>query len=115
MLVQPEAAEQRDDDVSEGRGWHDEGEISPAEGCHVTGEEADEQDDAGDGVHVEESAEEQAEVVEIDRAYLRHAVRKQRVTHRCGEHDGDEDGVLGWLEGGLHLDSCCLASTACRI
>ena len=48
MLVQPEAAEQRDDYVAECGGGHDEGEVGPAEGGHVAGEEADEQDDSGD-------------------------------------------------------------------
>jgi hypothetical protein len=36
-------------------------------------------------------------------ADLRHAVREQGVADGCGEHDGEEDEVLGGLEGVLHF------------
>jgi len=54
MLVQPKTAEQGDEDIAKGSRWHDEGEVGPREGGHVRGEEADEQDDAGNDVQVEE-------------------------------------------------------------
>ena len=101
--MQPETAEERDDDVAEGGGGHDEGEVGPGERGHIAGEEADEQHDAGDYVWIGEGVEEQAEVVEVDGADLRHTAREERVTYRCGEHDGEKDGVLGELEAMLHL------------
>ena len=55
VLVQPEAAEEGDDDVAEGGGGHDEGEVGPGERGHIAGEEADEQDDAGGDEGIEES------------------------------------------------------------
>jgi hypothetical protein len=30
-------------------------------------------------------------------------VREKRVADGCSEHDGDEDGVLGWAEAVGHL------------
>jgi hypothetical protein len=42
-------------------------------------------------------------MMEVDCAHLRHAAGEERVSYGCGEHDGDEDGVLGWLESVLHL------------
>ena len=88
VLVEPEAAEERDDDVAEGSGGHDEGEISPGERGHIAGEEADEQDDAGDDVRVGEGVEEEGEMVEIDGADLSHAAREKSVAYGSGEHDG---------------------------
>ena len=40
--------------------------------------------------------------MEVDGADLRHAAGEKRVADRCGEHDGDEDGVLGGLEAVGH-------------
>ena len=94
VLVQPEAAEEGDDDVAEGRGGHDEGEVGPGEGGHVAGKEADEQDNADVDEGVEERVPEQAEVVDVDGTDLSHAAREQGVSDGCGEHDADEDGVL---------------------
>src|SRR6201999_559993 len=93
VLVQPEAAEEGDDDVAEGGGGHDEGEVGPGERGHVAGEEADEQDDAEVDEGVEERVPEEAEVVQVDGADLGHATGEQGVTDRGGEHDADEDGV----------------------
>ena len=45
-LMEPEAGEQGDDDVAEGRGGKDEGEVGPGERGEIAGEEADEQRDA---------------------------------------------------------------------
>ena len=50
--MQPEAAEERDDDIAEGRSGHDEGEVGPGERGHIAGEEAYEEDDSGDDVGV---------------------------------------------------------------
>jgi hypothetical protein len=102
VLVQPEAAEERDDDVAEGGGGHYEGEVCPGERGHVAGEEADEQDDADVDEGVEERVPEQAEVVEVDGADLGHAAGEQGITDRGGEHDADEDGVLRGFEAVLH-------------
>ncbi len=41
-------------------------------------------------------------MVQIDLADLRHAAGEQGVSYGCGEHDGDEDGVLRGLQGVLH-------------
>src|SRR5260370_42298274 len=75
VLVQPEAAEQRDDDVAEGGGGHDEGEVGPGEGSHVAGEETGEQDDAGRHEGVEERGPETVSVMMSDRADRCHDVR----------------------------------------
>ena len=40
---------------------------------------------------------------EVDRADLGHAAGEQGVADRSGEHDGNEDRVLRWFEGVLHL------------
>ena len=73
LFVQPEASHERDDDVAEGGGGHDEGEVGPAEGGGVAGEEADEEEDSGVYERVEESVPEEGEVVEIDGTDLAHA------------------------------------------
>src|SRR5579875_3916371 len=109
MLVQPESAEQRDDDVSEGRGWHYKGEIGPAQRRHVACEKADQQHNAGENVWIGERMKEQTEMVQVNWAHLAHAVREQHVSNRSCEHDGGEDGVLGGLELVLHeekVNSC---------
>ena len=95
VFVQPEAAEQGDYDVSEGRCGHDEGEIGPGEGGHVAGEEAYEEKDSGGDEGVEEGMPEKVKVLEVDGANLGHSAGEEGVAYRCGEHDGDEDGVLG--------------------
>ena len=102
VLVQPEAAEERDDDVAEGGGGHDEGEVGPGERGHVAGEEADEQDDAEVDEGVEERVPEEVEVVEVDGADLGHAAGEQGVADGGGEHDADEDGVLRGFEAVGH-------------
>lgn len=101
LLMQPEAAEQRDDDVTEGSGGHDEGEVGPAEGGGVAGEEADEENDSCVDEGVEEGVPEEREVVHVDGSDLAHASREQGVADGCGEHDGNEDGVLRGLKGVL--------------
>src|ERR1700733_8991324 len=73
VFMQPEAAEERDNDIPEGGGGHDEGEIGPGERSHVAGEEADEEHDSGNDVGVGEGVKEKREMVEIDRADLGHA------------------------------------------
>src|SRR5258708_3057891 len=54
VFVQPEATEEGDDDVAEGGGGHDEGEVGPGERGHIAGGEADEEDDSGEDVGVGE-------------------------------------------------------------
>ncbi len=88
MLVEPEAAQQSDDDVAEGGRGHDEGEVGPGERGHVAGEEAYKQNDAGGDERIEESVPETVEVMEVDGADLGHAVRKKCVADGGGEHDG---------------------------
>ena len=95
VLVEPKTAEECDDDVAKGGGRHDEGEIGPGERGHVTGEETDEEHDAGDDVGVEEGVEEKPEVIEVDGADLGHATGQEGVADRGGEHDAEEDDVLG--------------------
>jgi hypothetical protein len=48
--------------------------------------------------------EEESKVVEVDRADLGHAAGEESVADRCGEHDGEEDGVLGGTEAVLHAE-----------
>ena len=102
VFVQPETAEQRDDDVAEGGRGHDEGEVGKGERGHVGGEEADEQDDADVDEGIEERVPEEWEVVEVDGADLLHAVGEEGVADGGGEHDAEEDGVLRGLEAVGH-------------
>lgn len=102
VFVQPEAAEESDDDVSEGGGGHDEGEVGEGERGHVAGEEADEQDDANVDEGVEEGVPEEREVMEVDGADLLHAVGEEGVADGGGEHDAEEDGVLRGFEAVGH-------------
>ena len=95
VLMKPEAAEERDDDIAKGGGGHDEGEVCPGERGHVTGEEPDEEHDAGDDVGVEKGVEEKPKVMEVDGADLGHATGQKGVADRGGEHDAEEDDVLG--------------------
>ncbi len=103
LLMQPEFAEHGNDDVAEGGGGHHEGEVGPAERGGVAGEEADEQDNAGVDEGVEERLPEEAKVVHVYCADLGHAAGEEGVAYRCGEHDGDQDGVLGGLEDVFHF------------
>ena len=100
--MQPEATEERDDHVAEGGGGHDKGEVGPGERGHVAGKEADEEDDAEIDEGIEESVPEQAEVVDVDGPDLGHAAGEQGVAHGGGEHDAEEDGVLGGFEAVGH-------------
>ena len=102
-LVQPEAGEQGDDDVAEGGGGQDEGEVGPAERGEIAAEEADQEDDAGDDPGVLERDEQHAEMVQGDGADLGHAVREERVSDRGGEHDGEQDEVALRGECVLHV------------
>lgn len=92
--MQPEAAEQRDDDVTEGGGGHNEGEVGPTEGGGVAGEEADEENDSCVDEGVEESVPEEREVVQVHGTDLAHAAREKGIAYGCRQHDGDEDGIL---------------------
>jgi len=103
VFVEPEAAEERDDDVAEGGGRHDEGEVGPGERGHIADEEADEKDDAGGDEGVEEGMPEERQVVEVDWANLGHATGEESVADRCSEHDGQQDEITLGGEGVLHL------------
>ena len=48
LLMQPEAGQERDDDIGEGGGGKHEGDISPRERSQVGGEESDKENDAGE-------------------------------------------------------------------
>ncbi len=104
MLVQPETAEQGDEDIAKGSRWHDEGEVGPGEGGHVRGEEAHEQDDASNDVQIEECVIQQGQVMDVDWADLRHSAREQRVTEGRGDDYGEQDGVLLEGEAMFHVD-----------
>src|ERR1700722_13363535 len=80
VLVEPEAAEERDDHVAEGSGGNDEGEIGPGGGRHVAGEEADEERDSGDDVGIAQGVEEKAQVVKVDGPDLRHATGEEGIS-----------------------------------
>ena len=103
VLVEPEAAEERDDHVAEGSGGHDEGEIGPGERRHVAGEEADEERDSGDDVGIAQGVEEKAQVVKVDGPDLRHATGEEGISDGGSEHDGKQDGVLGGSKAVCHL------------
>lgn len=100
--MQPEAAEERDDDVAEGGGGHDEGEVGPGERSHVAGEKEDEEDDSGIDEGVEERVPEEAEVIEVDGADLGHAAGEESVANGGSQHDADEDRVLRGFEAMSH-------------
>ena len=72
VFMQPETAEQRDHDVAEGGGRHDEGQVGPGQSDHIAGEESDQEDDAGDDVQVEDGVKKNAEVVRVDGGHLAH-------------------------------------------
>ncbi len=110
LFMQPEAAKKSDDDVTESSGGHNKSEIGPTERGCVTGEEADEQDDAGVDEGIEEGVPEQAEMMEVDLTDLFHAAGEQGVAYGCGEHDGDEDGVLRGFEAVGHYSYFTLPS-----
>jgi hypothetical protein len=103
MLMLPEVGEKRDDDVSEGGGREDKGEVGPGESSELAGEETEEQEDSGDDPRVFQGGEEEAETGEADGAYLRHAVGEEGVTDGGGEHDGQEDEIALGGEGVFHL------------
>lgn len=96
MLTQPEMGEEGDNDVAEGGGGEDEGEVGPRERGEVAGEKAEEAEDAGDHPGVGEGVEQEAEVLEANGANLGHAVGEEGVSDAGGEHDGEEDEVAGW-------------------
>ena len=95
MLVQPEMAEQRNDNITKGSRRHHEGEVGPRKCGHVAGEESDEEKDSGGDKWIEEGVPEETEMMKIDGANLGHATGEQRVANRCSEHNSDENGVLG--------------------
>ncbi len=101
VLMQPKAAEQRHDDVAEGRGGHQVGEVGPAERGEVAGEERNEQQDAADDPEVLHGDKEQAEVVKVDLPDLGHAMGEEGVADGGRQHDGGEDGVLRGFEAVL--------------
>ena len=105
VLVLPEVGEERDDDVAEGGGGEDEGEVGPGERGEIAGEEAEEEEDSGDDPGVAEGGEEEMEVGEGDGAHLGHAVGEEGVSYGGGEHDAEEDQVALGGEGVLHLFS----------
>ena len=102
--MQPELSEERDDDVTKSRGRHDEAKVGPAESGRVTGKKADKKNDPCFDERVEEGSPEQREVVDVDVADLRHAAGEERIADGGGEHDGDQDGVLGRFEAVSHCD-----------
>ena len=99
--MQHEVAEEGDEDVAEGGGGHDEGEVCPGEGSHVAGEEPYEEEDADDDVGIGEGVEEKGEVVDVGWADLGHAFAEQGVAEGGGEDYCEEDGVLA---GGEAVD-----------
>ena len=44
----------------------------------------------------------QPEMMQVDRADLRHAARQQRISDRRGEHDGEQNEIPLRCEGVLH-------------
>ena len=102
VFMKPEAAEKRDDDITESSGRHHKCEVSPRESGHVTGEETDKKDDAGGDEGIEESVPQAVEVLEVNRAYLGHAVGKKGVADRSREHDGEQNEITPGVEGVLH-------------
>ncbi len=106
VLVLPEVSEQSDDDVAEGGGGKDEGEVGPGERGEVAGEEAEQAKDAGYDPNIREGVQEQSQVRERDGAYLGHAVRKEGVADRGSEDDREQDQVAGWGEGVSHGARC---------
>jgi hypothetical protein len=103
VLVEPEAAEECDDNVAEGGRGHDEGEISPGKRRHVAGEETDEKEDARGDEGVEESVPEAVEVMKINGTYLGHATGEESVTDRGCEHDGQQNEITLGRKGVLHV------------
>ena len=64
--MEPEAGEEFDDDVAEGCGGKDKGEVGPGERGEVAGEEADEKSDAESDPGSEDCGEKFKRVGEVD-------------------------------------------------
>ena len=103
VLMEPEAAEKSDDDVAEGGGGHDEGEVGPGKRRHVAGEETDEEEDARGDEGVEESVPETVEMVKINGTDLGHATGEESITDRGCEHDGQQNEIALGRKGVLHV------------
>ena len=91
--MQPESAEQCDDNVPKCRGWHNECQVGPAEGGHVAGKESDEQQDSDVDVGIEQRMPQQAQVVHVYGADISHAPRQQGIAKRSGQRYGEQDEV----------------------
>ena len=87
MLMQPEPAEQRNDDVAERRCRHHEGEVGPAERGHVACEESNEKQNAKIDEWIEERMPQQAQVMQVYSAYLPHAAREKGIAEWRGERN----------------------------
>src|SRR5260370_42450235 len=103
MLLLPEAREKRNYDISERRRRENEGEIRPAQSAQVTGKEAKQAQDSSDHPGVPERDKQQAAIVQGYGANLPHAMRQQRVSYRCRQHDEQQDEITLRGEGMFHV------------
>ncbi len=95
--MQPETAEQRDDDVSEGRGGQDVGKICPTKRREIAGEEADEHHDACGDPRMKYGGDEGEWVIEGDGGHLTHAACEATVAERSADGDQCKDDILAQL------------------
>ena len=92
--MQPEAREQRDDHVAEGRGRQHKGEIGPGERREIAGEEADQQRDAGGDPGREDSGDQRGGMRQRDGRHRGHAARKAGVAERRADGNQAQNQVL---------------------
>ena len=93
-FVQPEARQQRDDHVAEGRGGQDKGEIGPGERGQVAGEEADQQRDPGGDPGSKDRGDQRAGWASVIAGMRGHAAREATVAERGANGDQAQDQVL---------------------
>ena len=102
-------AEQGNDDVAEGGGGQNEGEVGPGERGEVAGEETDEQRDAEGDPWRENGGDEGGGMRERDGRQLRHATGEAGIAERSAERHQSQNQVLPRQELVLRHQLQCLA------
>ncbi len=88
VLMQPEAGEQRHDDIADGRGGEDVGEIGKGKRRHVAGHEAEQAKDSDDDPGIGEGGKNVRDVVNVNGSDILHAARQERISAGTEDHDG---------------------------
>jgi len=94
VLVQPEMAEQRHEDITDGGGGDYVREIGKRERCHVAGHEGEEAENSQEHPGIGESGEDVGEMVNVDGADVLHAAREEGVSGGSEDYDGEQHEVF---------------------